>query len=57
MKKTTKPANDFHTSPSKKGMGDFYGQAKKNPIMKPKDVMGMRELAPKKVKTPPRSMA
>jgi hypothetical protein len=55
--KPKKPSKNFHTSSSKKGMGDFYGQAVKNPIIKPKDVMGMKELAPKKVKTPPRSMA
>jgi len=38
-------------------MGDFNGQAVKNPIMKPKDVMGMKPLSSKKVKTAPRSMA
>lgn len=57
MKKTVKPAKNFHTSNSKKGMGDFYGQGIRNPAMKPKDVMGMKELSPKKVKTPPRSMS
>jgi|GEM_PF-2021765 hypothetical protein len=58
MKKASlKPAKNFHTSSSQKGMGDFYGQGVKNPIMKPKDIMGMKPLSSKKVKTAPRSMA
>lgn len=46
-----------HTPKSSKGMGDYHGTAIKNPIGKVRDVMGMKDISPKKIKTPPKSLA
>ena len=46
-----------HTSKSQKGMGDYYGTGVKNPIGIPKDVLGMKTISPKKLKTAPKSLA
>jgi hypothetical protein len=57
----TKPykKNRFaHTANTKYGMGDNYGSGIKAKIGKMReDSMGMMSLTPKKLKTPPRSVA
>ncbi len=55
--KKSKPLKQYHTSDSKKGMGDFYGSAVKNLVGKPREIMGMKVMDKKKTKTPPKSMA
>lgn len=54
MKKRTKEA---HTSTAKIGQGDWYGSAIKNPVGKPRDVMGMSQMPKSKLKKPPKSLA
>lgn len=48
---------ESHVSPTKKGMGDYYGTGVRNPIGKVRDVTGINPVSPKKIKTPPRSLA
>jgi len=55
--KSLKPTKPFHTSASQKGSGDFYGQAKRNPMGKMVEGMGERPLNKKGLKKPPRSLA
>lgn len=52
--KTNKQA---HTSNSKIGMGDNYGSGVKNPVGKIRDVMGITDVNPKKLRKPPKSLA
>lgn len=55
--KAPKPLKNSHTPNTKKGQGDYYGTGVKNPIMRPKEIMGVKIDGPKKVKTAPKSMA
>lgn len=59
MKKTKslKRTAEAHTSKSQIGMGDHYGSGVKNPIGKIRDVMGISDVTPKKLKKPPKSLA
>jgi hypothetical protein len=50
-------SREAHTSPTKKGMGDYYGTGIKNNIGKSRDVMGIKQINPNKLKTPPKSLA
>lgn len=50
-------AKTAHTSPSKIGSGDYYGTAKRNPIGRMRDGFGLRDVSPKKLKNPPKSLA
>ena len=45
-----------HTPKSPKGMGDFYGTGVRQKLGKMRDGMGMQEITPKKLKTPPKSL-
>lgn len=56
--KKTKKLEFSHTPRSPQGMGDFYGQAIKQPLGKMRgDSMGMVQVTPRKLKTPPKSLA
>jgi len=57
MKAKLKSNKVAHTPNTKFGMGDFYGSGKRNPMGKVRDGMGVNELAPKKLKKPPKSLA
>lgn len=59
MKKSRplKRTGEAHTSKSKFGMGDHYGSGVKNPVGKIRDVMGISDVTPKKLKKPPKSLA
>ena len=46
-----------HTSNSKKGLGDFYGTGLKAKMGKMVEGVGTMEVTPKKMKTPPKSLA
>ena len=46
-----------HTSPSSKGMGDYYGQGMKNPVGKIRDMSMSKPKAPSKIGKPPKSLA
>ena len=47
-----------HTDNVKHGMGDFYGQGKRNPIGKVRSgTVGMEPVSKKKMGKPPRSLA
>ncbi len=46
-----------HTAKSPKGMGDFYGTGIKHKMGRMREGMGMQEITPKKLKTPPKSLA
>ena len=46
-----------HTANTPYGMGDNYGTGIKAKLGKVRDGMGMKPLTPKKLKTPPRSLA
>jgi len=57
--KTSKNSNlngDWHTNHSSLGMGDYYGQGVKAKIGKMRSGVGMEEISPKKLNTPPRSV-
>jgi hypothetical protein len=57
----TKPSKntsgDWHVNHSSMGMGDYYGTGIKAKLGRMRDGMGMQEITPKKLKTPPRSLA
>lgn len=55
--KKTKKLAVAHTPRSPQGMGDFYGQGKRNPMGKIRDSYLTPKLGVKKTKTPPKSLA
>jgi hypothetical protein len=59
MKKTksSKIPRFAHTNKSPKGMGDHYGTGIKQKLGKVIEGMGMKEITPKKLKTPPKNLA
>jgi hypothetical protein len=58
MKKKLKKGKEWHSSNSKIGMGDYYGQAVKNPQGKIVDnSMGYKSMNPKALSKPPKSLA
>ncbi len=53
-----KGLTNAHTSPTKKGMGDYYGSGIKAKLGRMReDSMGMVAMTPKKLKKPPKSLA
>lgn len=52
-----KPSGDWHVSNTSMGMGDYYGTGVRAKVGKVIEGMGMQEITPKKLKTPPRSLA
>ena len=52
-----KPNGDWHVSNTSMGMGDYYGTGVRAKIGKMREGMGMQEITPKKMKTPPKSLA
>lgn len=46
-----------HTPKSPKGMGDYQGKAIRNPVGRVRDSMIVNTITPKKLKTPPKSLA
>ena len=52
-----KPSGDWHVSNTSMGMGDYYGTGIRAKIGKMREGMGMQEITPKKMKTPPKSLA
>lgn len=58
MKKANKTNRDqWHTSRSPKGMGDYYGTGVRQKIGRVREGLGMETLNPKQLKTPPKSLA
>ncbi len=56
--KKLKKGREWHASSSKIGMGDYYGQAVKNPQAKIVDnSMGYKSMNAKDLKKPPKSLA
>ncbi len=55
--KPLKRTGEAHTSKSKIGMGDHYGSGVKNPVGKIRDVMGITDVTPKRLKKAPKSLA
>ncbi len=55
--KPIKPIKQAHTSRTKTGSGDFYGQAIKQKVGKPRSIMLEKKLSNKQIKTPPKSLA
>lgn len=58
MKKLTKKTKEWHSSPNKIGMGDYYGTAIKQKTARLRDTYS--EISPmtnKKMGTPPKSLA
>ena len=55
--KPLKRTHEAHTTKSKFGMGDYYGSGVKNPVGKIRDVMGITDVTPKRLKKPPKSLA
>lgn len=48
---------EAHTSPTKYGMGDYYGTGMRASVGKMRsDSVGYRPVTPKKLKTPPRGV-
>lgn len=54
MKKTKH--KEVHTSPNKIGSGDYYGQAIRQKIGIPREIM-MEKKVPRTLKKPPKSLA
>lgn len=53
-----KGSGDWHVNHSSMGMGDYYGTGIKAKLGRMReDSMGMIEITPKKLKTPPKSLA
>lgn len=46
-----------HVANTKIGMGDYYGSGIKQRTAKARDISGFKEISPKKIKTPPKSLA
>jgi hypothetical protein len=46
-----------HTSNTKKGMGDYYGSGKPNPMGKQLSGPGINQLKPKRLSKPPKCLA
>lgn len=55
--KKDKKTTEFHTSPSQKGMGDYYGLAIKNPVGKLREWSDYEVNSDKKMGKPPKSLA
>lgn len=55
--KKIKSNKENHVSNTKMGMGDSYGSGVKNPVGKIRDVMGITDVNPKKLRKPPKSLA
>lgn len=52
-----KSSGDWHVNHSSMGMGDYYGTGIKAKLGKVVEGMGMKTITPKKLKTPPTSVA
>lgn len=52
-----KKSKSAHTSSSKVGMGDFYGSGVRNKIGKMRDGLGIKDISPKRLSKPPKSLA
>jgi len=55
--KPLKRSGEAHVSKTKFGMGDHYGSGIKNPVGKIRDVMGITDVTPKRLKKPPKKLA
>jgi hypothetical protein len=55
--KAPKALKNAHTSNSKKGMGDYYGTGITAKIGRMREGVGFESVSPKKLKTPPKSLA
>lgn len=55
--KPLKPSKNAHTADTKYGMGDYYGTGVRQKIGRMREGMGMQEITPKKMRTPPKSLA
>jgi hypothetical protein len=55
--KAPKALKNAHTPNTKKGMGDYYGTGLTAKIGTMKEGVGFHSLSPKKLKTPPKSLA
>lgn len=55
--KKVKPLQSNHTSPAKKGMGDYYGSGIRNPIGKPRDVFSEKAPKAQNIGKAPKSLA
>lgn len=55
--KKDKVHKEAHVSPTKKGMGDYYGTGIRQKIGRMREGMGMQEIPDKKIHTPPKSLA
>jgi len=54
---TKKSSGDWHVSNTSMGMGDYYGTGIRAKIGRMRDGMGMQEISPKQMGTPPKSLA
>jgi hypothetical protein len=55
--KKPKPLKNTHTSPSQKGMGDYYGTGVRNRVAKTVDVFTATPVKAKNIGKAPRSVA
>lgn len=55
--KGTKPKKEWHTSNSKIGMGDSYGQGIRQPVGRSRDVFDISTPKKGKLRSPPKSLA
>ncbi len=53
-----KPSKEWHSANAKFGMGDFYGTGIKQKVGRVRDdYMSTKAVTPRKLKTPPKSLA
>lgn len=58
VKPSKKSSGDWHVSNTSMGMGDYYGTGVKQKIGKMRSpTVGITPLSPKKMKTPPKTLA
>lgn len=48
---------EWHTAPTKYGMGDYYGTGIKNKVGRIREEVGNSQVTPNKLKKPPKSLA
>lgn len=55
--KKSKVNKEAHTSNTKYGMGDYYGEAKRNPMGRIRDSLIVSKMSSKKTGKPPKTLA
>jgi hypothetical protein len=55
--KKAKATREWHTAPTKYGMGDYYGTGIKQPVARIREDYMMPQMSSKKIGKPPKALA